>query len=72
MTPSALDTAAALTLHRLDLIAGRAVGVDDGLAIKASRAHAAALAQFRRAITAPAGSRFRLPDKRGGPEELPF
>jgi hypothetical protein len=81
LTPAALDSMAALTLHRLDAIAGRAaIDGETETAIKASRAHATALAQFRRAITAPAGTRFRLPDKRAGPvetdpndpEELPF
>lgn len=60
-TPHALDCAAMLSLHRLELIAGRAaMAGDDATAIRAGRAHAAALAQFRRAITAPA-TRFRLP-----------
>lgn len=65
-TPAALDTAAMLSLYRLDLVAGRAMAAgDDATAIRATRAHAAALAQFRRAITAPA-VRFRLPDSRSG------
>ncbi len=60
-TPHALDSMAMLTLHRLDLIAGQAIAEGDtGTAVRASRAHAAALAQFRKAITAPV-TRFRLP-----------
>lgn len=67
-TPHALDQGAMLTLYRLDLIAGRAMAAgDDAMAVRASRAHAAALAQFRRALTAPCGSRFRLPPARSGP-----
>ena len=60
-TPAELDRQAMLSLHRLDLIAGRAMaGGDEQLAIRATKAHSSALAQFRRAITAPA-TRFRLP-----------
>ena len=59
-TPAELDRQAMLSLHRLDLIAGRAMVADDhNLAIQATKAHSAALAQFRKAITAPA-VRFRL------------
>jgi hypothetical protein len=63
-----------LTLHRLDMIAGQAMAgdtPDHDLAVKASRAHAAALAQFRRAITAPV-TRFRLPPTTAPPDDLPF
>lgn len=60
-TPHELDRQAMLSLHRLDLIAGQAMTEGDrDLAIKATRAHSAALAQFRRAIMAPA-TRFRMP-----------
>jgi hypothetical protein len=76
-TPAELDRQAMLSLHRLDLIAGRAMAAgDDGTAVRATRAHAAALAQFRRAITAPV-TRFRLPTSadcapaRDSPGELP-
>ncbi len=70
-TPHALDTAAMLAIHRLDLIAGRAmVAGDESTAIRATRAQAAALAQFRRAITAPA-TRFRLPATRAAPNPPP-
>ena len=75
-TPHALDSMAMLTLHRLDLLAGQAMAEGDhGMAVRASRAHAAALAQFRKAITAPA-TRFRLPPSGPPPPEpddpLPF
>ena len=66
-TPAELDRQAMLSLHRLDLIAGRAMaGGDEQLAIRATKAHSQALAQFRRAITAPQ-TRFRLPT-----ESVPF
>jgi hypothetical protein len=66
-TPAELDRLAMLSLHRLDLVAGRAMAAgDEATAIRATRAHAAALAQFRRAITAPV-TRFRLPDSRVAP-----
>ena len=66
-TPAELDRLAMLSLHRLDLVAGRAMAAgDEATAIRATRAHAAALAQFRRAITAPV-TRFRLPTSRGQP-----
>ena len=75
LNPHALDCAAMLTLHRLDLVAGQAMEEGDtGTAVRASRAHAAALAQFRKAITAPA-TRFRLPPSGPPPpseEDLPF
>jgi hypothetical protein len=78
ITPHTLDSAALLTLHRLDMIAGQAMAgdaPDHDLAVRASRAHAAALAQFRRAITAPV-TRFRLPPTvpppDPGDDSLPF
>lgn len=75
-TPAELDRQEMLSLHRLDLIAGRAMAAgDDATAIRATRAHAAAIAQFRRAITAPV-TRFRLPTSadaapRASPGDLP-
>ena len=46
-----LDTQAMVGLHRLELIAGRAMeSGDDGTAIRATRAHSASLAQFRKAV----------------------
>jgi len=75
MTPHAIDEMALIVLHRLDLVAGQAMAEGDtSTAVRASRAHAAALAQFRKAITAPA-TRFRLPPTGPPPpseEELPF
>jgi len=76
LNPATLDSMAMVTLHRLDLLAGQAVAEgDNGMAVRASRAHAAALAQFRKAITAPA-TRFRLPPTGPPPPEpddpLPF
>jgi hypothetical protein len=66
-TPAELDRQAMLSLHRLDLIAGRAMAAgDEALAVRATRAHAAALAQFRRAISAPV-TRFRLPTTQAQP-----
>ena len=83
-TPQALDTQAMLSLHRLDLIAGRAMESgspeDLALAIRATRAHASALAQFRRALEPGRQTRFRLPTSRASPDlpdepgqtDLPF
>lgn len=75
ITPYSLDMAAGLTLHRLSMIAGRAtLAGDDALAVRASRAEAAAIAQMRRAISAPV-TRFRLPTQATAPAEddaLPF
>ena len=61
LNPATLDSMAMLTLHRLDLISGQAMAAGDhALAVRSSKAHAAAVAQFRKAITAPV-TRFRLP-----------
>jgi hypothetical protein len=52
LTTVELDSQAALGLHRLELIASRAMASgDDGTAIRATRAHGAALAQFRKAVS---------------------
>jgi hypothetical protein len=68
-----LDTQAALSLYRLELIAGRHVETDPGLSIRATKAHAAALAQLRRAIESPAPKRLRLRHQRtSAAEDLPF
>lgn len=76
LSPAELDRQALLVLHRLDLLSGKAAAAgDDAMAVRASKAHAAALAAFRRALTVPAGSRFRLPTSRGQPageDALPF
>jgi len=46
-----LDIQASIGLHALSLIMGRAMEAgDDGTAIRAARAHASSLAQFRKAI----------------------
>ena len=81
LTPHALDVEASVALHRLSLVAGRAMAAgDEPLAIRATKAHIAGVAQMRRAIAAPV-TRFRLPDARprapapddsGAPDGLPF
>lgn len=78
LTPHALDTEAAVSLHRLSLIAGRAMAAgDEPTAIRATKAHTAAVAQMRRAIAAPI-TRFRLPGRTAAPlpdppaDSLPF
>jgi hypothetical protein len=61
LTAAELDAQAAADLYRLDLIAGRAmVAGDEGLAIRATRAHASALAQLRKAIEPAGVQRIRL------------
>jgi hypothetical protein len=84
VTPHSLDMSAGLALHRLDLIAGRAMESgspeDLALAIRATKAHASALAQFRRSIEPGRQTRFRLPTDRASPDlpddpsepDLPF
>jgi hypothetical protein len=79
VTPSELDRQGMLSLHRLDLIAGRAMESgtpeDLALAIRATRAHASALAQFRRALEPGRQTRFRLPTQPNSPDltdPLPF
>ena len=60
LTGHELDIQAGQALYRLDLIAGRAMAAgDSGVAIRATRAHGALLAQLRRAIE-PAGPRARI------------
>lgn len=83
-TPAEIDRQYLLSLHRLDLIAGRAMEngtpEDLALAIRATRAHASALAQFRRALEPGRQTRFRLPTSRASPDlpddpldpDLPF
>jgi len=77
VSPAELDRQAMLSLHRLDLIAGRSMAAEDyTLAIQATRAHSVALAQFRKAIQAPV-TRFRLPTQPNAPglgesDPLPF
>ena len=83
-TPVELDRQAMLSLHRLDLIAGRAAesGTPEDLAlcIRATKAHLQGLAQFRRALEPGRQTRFRLPTSRASPDlpddppepDLPF
>jgi predicted DNA-binding transcriptional regulator YafY len=81
-TPAELDRQGMLSLHRLDLIAGRAMESgspeDLALAIRATRAHASALAQLRRSIEPGRQTRFRLPTRSRPPDDpsdadpLPF
>ena len=74
-TPAEIDRQYLLSLHRLDLIAGRAMesgtAEDLALAIRATRAHASALAQFRKALEPGRQTRFRLPTDRASPD-LPY
>ena len=70
-TPAEIDRQYLLSLHRLDLIAGRAMesaSPDLDLAIRATRAHASALAQFRKALEPGRQTRFRLPTDRASPD----
>lgn len=68
-----LDCQAALSLYRLELLAGRYVDSDPALSIRATKAHAAALAQLRRAIESAAPKRLRLRHQRtSAAEDLPF
>ena len=72
MTPHSLDVEAGTVLHRLGSIAGNAMlEQDTDLAIKATKAQAQALAQFRRAITAPA-TRFRFNEVPATESDSPF
>lgn len=77
-SPAELDRQAMLSLHRLDLIAGRAMQAEDhSLAIQATRAHSVALSQFRKALEPGRQTRFRLPTQADAPgltddDPLPF
>ena len=69
LTPAELDCQAAADLYRLDLIAGRAISAgEDGLAIRATSAHARAVAQFRKAVEPAGPQRLRLRTSRTRPE----
>ena len=69
LTPAELDCQAAADLYRLDLIAGRALTAgEDGLAIRATSAHARAVAQFRKAIEPAGPQRVRLRTSRTRPQ----
>jgi len=72
LNPSELDTIAGLSLHRLELIAGRAMDSgENALAISATKAHLSAVAQLRRAISAPM-TKFRLSTAYTAPPDTPF
>lgn len=72
LNPTELDTIAGLSLHRLELIAGRAMeSGENALAISATKAHLSAVAQLRRAISAPM-TRFRLSTAYSAPPDPPF
>ena len=72
LNPMELDTIAGLSLHRLELIAGRAMDSGEhALAISATRAHLNSIAQLRRAISAPM-TRFRLSTAYTAPPDPPF
>jgi hypothetical protein len=61
-----------LSLYRLDLIAGRAMAAgDDAMAIRATRAHAAVLAQFCKVLQPVGRQRITLRNSRTRPE-MPF
>jgi hypothetical protein len=60
LTAHELDTQAALSLYRLELLAGRYIESDPGLSIRATKAHASALAALRRAIESAAPKRLKL------------
>lgn len=60
LNPVELDQLASLSLHRLELIAGQSITAGDTkTAIIATKAHLSAVAQLRRAISAPL-TKFRL------------
>jgi hypothetical protein len=72
LNPTELDTIAGLSLHRLELIAGRAMDSgENALAISATKAHLSAVAQLRRAISAPM-TKFRLSTAYTAPPDTPF
>ena len=72
LNPVELDQLASLSLHRLELIAGQSIAAGDTkLAIIATKAHLSAVAQLRRAISAPL-TKFRLSTKYTHPPDPPF
>lgn len=72
LNPTELDTIAGLSLHRLELIAGRAMeSGENALAISATKAHLSSIAQLRRAISVPM-TRFRLSTAYTAPPDTPF
>ena len=72
LNPNELDQLATLSLHRLELIAGKAIeSGENALAISATKAHLSAVAQLRRAISAPM-TKFRLSTAYTAPPDPPF
>ena len=72
LNPVELDQLASLSLHRLELIAGQSIAAGDTkLAITATKAHLSAVAQLRRAISAPL-TKFRLSTNYTHPPDPPF
>ena len=72
LNPVELDQLASLSLHRLELIAGQSIAAGDTkLAIIATKAHLSAVAQLRRAISAPL-TKFRLSTAYTQPPDPPF
>ena len=71
LNPSELDSLATISLHRLELIAGKAISSgENALAISATRAHLSAIASLRKALNVPI--RFRLSDRYTAPPDTPF
>lgn len=72
LNPVELDQLASLSLHRLELIAGQSIAAGDNkLAIVATKAHLSAVAQLRRAVSAPL-TKFRLSNQYTHPPDTPF
>jgi len=72
LNPNELDSLATISLHRLELIAGKAIeSGENALAISATKAHLSAVAQLRRAISAPM-TKFRLSTAYTAPPDTPF
>jgi len=72
LTAHEMDTQAALSLYRLELLAGRHMESDPGLAIRATKAHASALASLRRAIESAAPRRLKLRHQTARSTGAPF
>jgi len=72
LNPSELDSLATISLHRLELIAGQCLSDGEiSLSIQATKAHLSAVAQLRRAISAPM-TKFRLSTAYTAPPNSPF
>jgi predicted DNA-binding transcriptional regulator YafY len=72
LTGHELDTQAMLSLYRLELLAGRHIESDPGLSIRATKAHASALAALRRAIESAAPKRLKLRHQTSRASAEPF